>query len=205
MLPGEGRTEPETPVREPEPQPADTGDEQPAPRLSLAGTAVTDRQPVEQPDAQVIDLAAATRQVPLHNLQFIDGVGPRLDKRLRANGIVTVTDLAATGRKQLRRMLSAHVPEGDAGVDRLRSDARTMVADAELGRTAPVDPGTELRRIQGIGTTMMRWLETQEITTLAQLAQLTKADITRLDEALADYPGRIRAEKWRGQARRLVD
>lgn len=176
------------------------------PRLSLAGTAVQDPPTSDhQRDAQVIDLAMASRQVPLHNLQFIDGIGPRLDKWLRANGIVTVTDLASARRKELRRIVSARLPGGDAAVDRLRTDARELVEAAERARVAPVDPGHELRQIEGVGTTMMRWLETQGITTLAQLAQLTKADIARLDDALSDYPGRIREEKWRRQARRLVD
>lgn len=208
VLPGEGKAESSTPEPEPHTEPVDEPDEPATPRLSLAGaaaTAVADRRTaVDRPDAQVIDLAAATRQVPLHNLQFIAGIGPRVDKRLRANGIVTVNDLAATGRKQLRRMLGAQLPGGDADVDRVRADARTMIDDAERGRIAPVDPGTELRRVHGIGTTMMRWLETRDITTLAQLAQLTKADIVRLETELADYPGRIREQKWRGQARRLL-
>ena len=207
VLPGEGAAE-TTMTRPTTADEPESDDEPSAPRLSLAGpggTAVVDRHRTEQPDAQVIDLVAATRQIPLHNLQFIDGLGPRLDKRLRANGIVTVTDLAAVRRKELRRLLSAHLPSGDADADRFRANARALVADAELGRVAPADPGTELRRVQGIGTTMMRWLETKGITTLAQLAQLTKADIARLEDDLADYPGRIRAEKWRGQARRLVD
>lgn len=208
VLPGQGdvQTTDAQPAPDADEVPAvEPADESAAPRLSLAGTAVAERQLVERPDAQVIDLLAATRQVPLHNLQFIDGIGPRLDKRLRANGVVTVTDLASTGRKQLRRIVAAHLPNGADDVDRVRGDARALVADAELGRVAPADPGTELRRIDGIGTTMMRWLETRGITTVAQLAQLTKADIARLEAELTDYPGRIRAEKWRGQARRLVD
>lgn len=79
-----------------------------------------------------------------------------------------------------------------------------MVDAAAHGRVATADPGTELRRVQGIGTTMMRWLETQGITALAQLSALTKTDVDRLEAALTDYPGRIRTEKWRGQARRLL-
>ncbi len=185
---------------QPEPDPAPEA----APRLSLAsttGVAVAER--AEDQDAQVIDLAAAARTaVALHNLQFLAGIGPRLDKRLRANGIVTVQDLAATRRKVLRRLIADHLPEDEA--TRLLDDARALLELAARGRTAPADPGQELRRIQGIGTTMMRWLETQGVVSLDQLAGLTKHDIDRLEAALTDYPGRIRAEKWRGQARRLV-
>ena len=179
-----------------------------SPRLSLAGataTAVAEPETrTEQPDAQVIDLAAAARPVPLHNLQFVDGIGPRLDKRLRANGIVTVADLAATRRKELRPILAAHAPGLEAEVDTIRDSARSMVDAAARGRVAPQDPGSELRRIQGIGTTMMRWLEAQGITSTAQLAELSKADIAALQDELTDYPGRIRAEKWRAQARSLL-
>ena len=86
----------------------------------------------------------------------------------------------------------------------MRDAARTMVDTAARGRVAAADPGAELRRIQGIGTTMMRWLEAQGITSLAQLAELSKADIAALQDELTDYPGRIRAEKWRAQARSLL-
>lgn len=214
VLPGEGSDERPAPEAAGdddagEDDPDDDDDDEdaaPSPRLSLAGaTATAVAEPrVEQPDAQVIDLAAAARPVPLHNLQFVDGIGPRLDKRLRANGIVTVTDLATTRRKELRPILASHEPGLDAEVDSIRESARSMVGAAERGRTAAADPGTELRRIQGIGTTMMRWLEVQGITSIAQLAELSKADIAALEDELTDYPGRIRAEKWRAQARNLL-
>ena len=152
--------------------------------------------------AEAIDLSAGRAPIPLHNLQFIDGIGPRLDKRLRANGIVSVEDLAATGIKALRRLVAGHLPDDDAR--RLRDDARALLDAAERGRTAAPNPGLELRRVQGIGTTMMRWLETQGITSLEALASLGKRDLDRLEAALTDHPGRIRAEKWRGQARRLT-
>ena len=215
VLPGEGADD-RWPA-EPDDDEDDEGDDEDdgetatgasSPRLSLAGataTAVAEPETrTEQPDAQVIDLAAAARPVPLHNLQFVDGIGPRLDKRLRANGIVTVADLAATRRKELRPILAAHAPGLEAEVDTIRDSARSMVDAAARGRVAPQDPGSELRRIQGIGTTMMRWLEAQGITSLAQLAELSKADIAALQDELTDYPGRIRAEKWRAQARSLL-
>jgi predicted flap endonuclease-1-like 5' DNA nuclease len=67
----------------------------------------------------------------------------------------------------------------------------------------PPDNG-ELRRVQGIGTTMMRWLETHDITSLEDLAALDKAQTRDLSNELTDDPNRIREQRWVNQARALL-
>ena len=51
---------------------------------------------------------------------------------------------------------------------------------------------------------MARWLETQEITTLDDLAGLDADDVAELQAALAGFPGRIVQQRWVKQARRMT-
>jgi predicted flap endonuclease-1-like 5' DNA nuclease len=80
---------------------------------------------------------------------------------------------------------------------------RLLVRASSAGRT-PAPDLSELRRVQGIGHTMARWLESQGITHLDQLAALKKADVATLQEKLAEYPDRITTERWVKQARALM-
>jgi predicted flap endonuclease-1-like 5' DNA nuclease len=51
---------------------------------------------------------------------------------------------------------------------------------------------------------MARWLETQEILTLEQLAGLDDDDVAELQAGLAAFPGRIVQQRWVEQARKLI-
>ena len=65
---------------------------------------------------------------------------------------------------------------------------------------APVD---DLKAISGIGPTIETQLAGIGITTYRQIARLTAADITRIDDAIEVFQGRIEREEWIEQAARL--
>lgn len=61
----------------------------------------------------------------------------------------------------------------------------------------------KLTLINGIGPTLERKLNKLGITTFKQIAELTEADIERVNQVL-DFKGRIEREEWVTQAKTLV-
>ncbi len=71
---------------------------------------------------------------------------------------------------------------------------------------AASDPGTteELAQIKGIGPKLRTQLAGMGITTIAQIAGWSEADIDRVDAQLGRFAGRIRRDNWTQQARLLL-
>jgi predicted flap endonuclease-1-like 5' DNA nuclease len=63
--------------------------------------------------------------------------------------------------------------------------------------------GRDLKRIKGIGPALERRLNELGVHTLAQLAELSPAEVERINAKL-DFPGRIQRERWIEQARDLL-
>ena len=63
--------------------------------------------------------------------------------------------------------------------------------------------GDDLTRIRGIGPVNARKLADHGVTSFAQIAAWTKADIMAA-EAYLEFDGRIEREDWMGQARDLA-
>ena len=72
----------------------------------------------------------------------------------------------------------------------------------------PAEPAAEeaddLTRINGIGPVIAEKLTKLGITTIAQLAAMSAADVERVDEEL-NFKGRIERENWVEQAREMVE
>jgi predicted flap endonuclease-1-like 5' DNA nuclease len=68
---------------------------------------------------------------------------------------------------------------------------------------APDGPPDDLKRISGVGPKLEQLLNEQGITTFAQIAGLSDADVDRLQQRMPQFPGRIRRDDWVGQAARL--
>ncbi|XUU60485.1 hypothetical protein ACRAQ6_13135 [Erythrobacter sp. HA6-11] len=92
----------------------------------------------------------------------------------------------------------------------------SATADAEAGATvAPSRPsapaaGTtgssadNLTRIKGLGPKLAAMLQEQGITTFAQIAEWSDADVDRIDAGLGRFQGRIRRDSWVEQAKLLA-
>jgi predicted flap endonuclease-1-like 5' DNA nuclease len=77
-------------------------------------------------------------------------------------------------------------------------------AEAAASSTAPTSGNTDdLTRIRGIGKVIERKLHELGITTFRQLADLSAADVQRVNQAI-DFPGRVERERWVEQARGLT-
>jgi predicted flap endonuclease-1-like 5' DNA nuclease len=69
--------------------------------------------------------------------------------------------------------------------------------------TAAAGKADNLRRLIGIGPVNERLLKGQGVTTYAQIAAWTEADVKRIEEVL-NFDGRIAREKWIEQAKLLA-
>ncbi|WFP65141.1 proton-conducting membrane transporter [Mesorhizobium sp. WSM4904] len=69
--------------------------------------------------------------------------------------------------------------------------------------TAPNGKADNLRRLIGIGPVNEKLLKDQGVTTYAQIAAWTEADVKRVEEVL-NFDGRIEREKWIEQAKLLA-
>lgn len=71
---------------------------------------------------------------------------------------------------------------------------------AAAAASAPDD----LKRIKGLGPKLVGLLNEQGITTFAQIAAWTDADVERVDASLGRFQGRITRDKWVEQAKLLA-
>lgn len=88
-------------------------------------------------------------------------------------------------------------------VARKAVEARTGVAAQTPKPAARTGVADDLKAIAGIGPKLEKVLNGLGISTYAQVANLTKAEIDRLDDQLG-FSGRIERDDWIGQARRLA-
>ncbi len=100
----------------------------------------------------------------------------------------------------------------------LGTDAETgdgVPARAAIKNTPPQTPHTDsaaassgtddLKRIKGVGPKLVAILHEQGVTSFAQIAGWSDADIDRIDPQLGRFQGRIRRDNWVEQAALLKD
>lgn len=139
--------------------------------------------PSEQPLGEAERIAQAKRRIDAKLAQLPAGSSAR--KRLMA-------ERAALDR-----------PEGaDAGSG--TSAKKPVPAGEPKLFTPPAEAPDDLERIRGVGPVLRQRLNKLGITTFAQIAAFTEADMARLDEVL-DFKGRIAREGWVEQAKALRD
>lgn len=69
---------------------------------------------------------------------------------------------------------------------------------------AAANASDDLKRIKGLGPKLVGILNEQGITTFAQIAAWTDADVERVDASLGRFQGRITRDKWVEQAKLLA-
>lgn len=104
-----------------------------------------------------------------------------------------------------RAALDAGEPEkpADGAEPELEPEPEPEPEEAPLFE-APDAPADDLERIRGIGPVLKERLNRLGVTTFAQIAAFTEADLARVDEVL-DFRGRIQREGWVEQARALAE
>ena len=125
-------------------------------------------------------------------------------KRIRGHRqhqtVVKITDILTGGAKPAKKAATKKddAPKAEAK----KADApKAETASAPLF-TAPEGKGDNLTKIKGIGPVAAGQLNEQGITTFAQIAALSDADIARIDESMPFSADQI--SDWRDQAKALA-
>lgn len=84
-----------------------------------------------------------------------------------------------------------------------KKPAKAEAAADEPLFTAPEGDADDLKKISGVGPAIEKKLNALGITTYAQIAKFTKADIAKVDEVL-NFKGRIERDDWKTQAKDLA-
>lgn len=82
--------------------------------------------------------------------------------------------------------------------------ATAMQPPAGAPVTTPAASGDDLTRIKGLGPKLSATLHGAGVTSFAQIAAWSDADIDRIDAQLGRFQGRIRRDDWVGQAKLLA-
>ncbi|RDC59479.1 50S ribosomal protein L21 [Alteripontixanthobacter maritimus] len=115
-------------------------------------------------------------------------------------------DAAARNQALIDAPPASAVPTGLAGTAIPATVAARQVAGAPVGTSAPAaTDGDDLTRMKGVGPKLAMTLRGMGITTFAQIAAWTDADVARIDGQLGRFAGRIERDDWRTQARYLAD
>ena len=80
----------------------------------------------------------------------------------------------------------------------------TAVSQEEAGQAAP-EGADDLTRLKGVGPKLAAQLNTLGVTSFAQIAGWSEAEIDRIDDQLGRFKGRIRRDNWIEQAKLLSE
>jgi large subunit ribosomal protein L21 len=116
--------------------------------------------------------------------------------------LLRITDILATGADAsgVKAAVGAGSVAGVAVAAEPKKKAAPKKAAAK--KTAAAD-GDDLKVLSGVGPALEKKLHENGITTFAQIAAWTEADVTEMDEKLS-FKGRIEREGWVEQAKELA-
>lgn len=124
--------------------------------------------------------------------------------------LVRVTDILASGAdasgvKAAIGAGSAPASVADAAPAPKKA-AKKAAPKAEAPKAAAAAPaagGDDLKQLSGVGPALEKKLHAAGVTTFAQIAEWSEADVAAMDEKLS-FKGRIEREGWIEQAKKLV-
>ncbi len=120
--------------------------------------------------------------------------------------LVEITEILTGGKKPSKAKAAAKseakkpAKKTPAAEAKKADDKPTKEATALF--EAPAGDGDDLKKISGVGPALEKKLHALGITTYAQIAAFSKADIDRVDDELS-FKGRIEREDWLSQAKKL--
>jgi len=84
-----------------------------------------------------------------------------------------------------------------------KAEAKAETKKAAPKKAAKADAGDDLKELSGVGPALEKKLNEAGVTTFAQIAAWTDADVADMDEKLS-FKGRIEREGWIAQAKELA-
>jgi len=118
--------------------------------------------------------------------------------------VVRVTDILADGadKSGVKAAVGAGSVAGVA-VAAAEASAPKKAAKAEKAAPAAAAGADDLKKLSGVGPALEKKLHEAGVTTFAQIAAWTDADVAEMDEKLS-FKGRIEREDWIAQAKELA-
>jgi large subunit ribosomal protein L21 len=124
--------------------------------------------------------------------------------------LVRVTDILASGAdasgvKAAIGAGSAPASVADAAPapKKAANKAAPKAEAPKAAAAAPAAGGDDLKQLSGVGPALEKKLHAAGVTTFAQIAEWSEADVAAMDEKLS-FKGRIEREGWIEQAKKLV-
>ncbi|MBK0328489.1 50S ribosomal protein L21 [Rhodobacteraceae bacterium F11138] len=116
--------------------------------------------------------------------------------------LIKVTDILAEGADKTG--VKAAVGAGSAGdVAVAEKPAKKAAAPKAKAKTEASAGADDLKKLSGVGPALEKKLQAAGVTTFAQIAAWTDADVADMDEKLT-FKGRIEREGWVEQAKELA-
>ncbi|MCB1313431.1 MAG: 50S ribosomal protein L21 [Sedimentitalea sp.] len=118
--------------------------------------------------------------------------------------LVKVTEILASGAEKsgVKAAIGAGSVSGVAMAAAQPAMAETKPAKAEAASKTATG-GDDLKKLSGVGPALEKKLHDAGVTSFAQIAAWTEADVAAIDEQLS-FKGRIEREGWIAQARELA-
>jgi len=85
-----------------------------------------------------------------------------------------------------------------------KAPAKKAAAPKAEKKAAPAAGGDDLKQLSGVGPALEKKLHENGVTTFAQIAAWTEADVADMDEKLS-FKGRIEREGWIEQAKKIAE
>lgn len=121
--------------------------------------------------------------------------------------LIKVTDILASGAEKsgVKAAMGAGSVPASAMTAAAPKKAAPKKADAPKAKAAPkaAAGADDLKQLSGVGPALEKKLHAAGVTTFAQVAAWTEADVAAMDEQLS-FKGRIEREGWIAQAAELA-
>ncbi len=135
-----------------------------------------------------------------------EGAAPaqRNQALIDAPSAVTAASFADTGPSIFGGIGEVFAAAATSEVADSDPEAAAPAAASPAASPAPATGMDDLRRIKGVGPKLAALLQSLGVTSYAQIAAWTEADIDRVDAQLGTFAGRIRRDSWVEQAQFLA-
>ena len=116
--------------------------------------------------------------------------------------LVKVTEILASGAGKSGVKAALGAGSAPASTAATAAAAPKKAAPAEAPAAAVVSGADDLKKLSGVGPALEKKLHEAGVTSFAQIAAWTEADVAAMDEKLS-FKGRIEREGWIAQAQEL--
>lgn len=119
------------------------------------------------------------------------------------SGSAVVSDGQYAKNKGQQAEMKKRVSEGEAEEKSAETKAPAKKAAPKKAAPAKASGGDDLKKLSGVGPALEKKLHENGVTSFAQIAKWSDADVAEMDEKLS-FKGRIEREGWIDQAKELA-